>query len=392
MKSFTSKVSNTCKLKLHFPLEIMNGKVFPELINNYEISGVINCDSSDRVTHVDKNKGSADSVYTPNNVINFHSHPISAYNGADTVWGWPSGEDIRETIKFSMNGNKAHLVFTVEGLYTIQVSPCKIKKIKDLLNDLERGILIFAIEEYFKSTHNFRGVSEVNKLNKSGIFINPYSFVDFVNTFDITNLLSSKKTTTKECELLDISKTGHTGVHSEENNNIIKYSGLTGHQFSKIPNMGFPEISGNHITNIPLHKYIDSLDDLRSINKNGNETGFKCKLKDIVNKLQSVETKFDGIKCNTQWNNNVNSWFFVNFFPSNYYTAGGYRQGNKFITPPKKLNITLNHEPFIRIFSNTTDGCTVNTITNNFFRISKFGKTEFGKTDGELNYLLKIIN
>jgi hypothetical protein len=161
---YRSKVANTCKLKLHIPLEIVN-KIFAELDKDYEISGVIHCNESNKVTHVDTNKGDAESVYTPNNVINFHTHPVSAYNGGYTVWGWPSGEDVRETLKFAMAGNKAHLVFTVEGLYTIQISPCKLIKLKQLLDSEERGILIFLIEEYFKCIHNFRCVQEINKLN-----------------------------------------------------------------------------------------------------------------------------------------------------------------------------------------------------------------------------------
>ena len=58
------------------------------------------------------------------------------------------------------------------------------------LSDEERCILIFAIEEYFKTTHNFRGIDEVNDLAKNNIFITPYSFIDFANTFNLNNLLS----------------------------------------------------------------------------------------------------------------------------------------------------------------------------------------------------------
>jgi hypothetical protein len=182
-ETFTIEQPNQCKLKFNIPISMVN-KLNEELHKNYEISGVIHCDNNNNVIGMKTEKGSADSVYTPNNVINFHTHPISAYNEGDTVWGWPSGEDIRETMKFALAGNKAHLVFSVEGLYTIQVSPCKIRKMKQL-DDQQRGILIFIIEEFFKTTHNFRGVKEINDLAKKNIFINPYSYVDFVNTFDL---------------------------------------------------------------------------------------------------------------------------------------------------------------------------------------------------------------
>ena len=135
----------SCNLKLVIPSSKIND-IQKELTKKYEISGVITCNEKNEINKISKNKGSKDSVLTPNHVINFHTHPISAYSAGETVWGWPSGEDIRETIKFGLAGNKAHLVFTVEGIYTIQISPCKLKKMKKLLNSTERGILIFLIE------------------------------------------------------------------------------------------------------------------------------------------------------------------------------------------------------------------------------------------------------
>jgi hypothetical protein len=100
-KVFTIQEPNSCKLKLNIPLDLVN-EVNKDLDKDHEISGVIYCDGNDKVIGINKTKGDSDSVYTPNNVINFHTHPISAYNNGDTVWGWPSGEDIRETIKFAL--------------------------------------------------------------------------------------------------------------------------------------------------------------------------------------------------------------------------------------------------------------------------------------------------
>ena len=144
--SFISEFPNKCKLKLHIPLKKVVNSVFNKLTDRVEYSGILICDENNRVCKLDLNKGEAESVFTPNNVINFHTHPISAYNGGKTVWGWPSGEDIRETIKFALAKNKAHLVFTVEGLYTIQISPCKLAILQKLTSS-ERGIAIFVIEE-----------------------------------------------------------------------------------------------------------------------------------------------------------------------------------------------------------------------------------------------------
>ena len=370
MKSTTP---NTCKLKLHIPLGIIN-EVFTQLDKEYEISGVIRCNNKDQVTHVNTIKGESDSVYTANNVINFHTHPVSAYNGGDTVWGWPSGEDIRETLKFALNGNKAHLVCTVEGLYSIQVSPCKIKKMKTLLNDQERGILVFLIEEYFKCTHGFRCVKDVNKLRsgKGNIEINPYSFIDFANTFTINNMLKNEHRSHSKTEQIDIQNIGHTGINSHENNNINRYySGTSGH-CNKFPNTGFIDTQGAKIVTLPLKEYLSDLSELRALSCDGQESSSKCKkVKDLIHILENIIQKMNEVDCESnEWNSHKNAWFYINFFPSEYYTSGGYNSSKGYCTPSKMKcpSMKLNHEPFIRIFSNAKDGCTMNSIAkkNNF--------------------------
>jgi hypothetical protein len=360
-KVYSVDKPNECKLKLDIPLEMVND-INKELVKNHEISGIILCNDSNQVVGVNKTKGNADSVYTPNNVINFHTHPISAYNNGKTVWGWPSGEDIRETIKFALAGNKAHLVFSVEGLYTIQVSPCKIRKIKELLDDRERGILIFIIEEYFKTTHNFRGIAEVNKLATKNIFINPYSYVDFVNTFDLVNLLNAKKFVHTSVLTEHTKNIGHTGIHGE--NNIEKYS-FGDSTFSRIPNIGFPDINGHKIENQCLKDYIkkDDLREIRKISIKGDEDSVKIKdINEVIEKLHKIFEDFDSKQCEIAWNNHKNAWFFVNFFPSNNYREKDYIRNDFFITPDKNIPVTTDVQPFIRIFSNKKEGCTVNQM------------------------------
>jgi len=341
---------SSCKLKLELPLSKIN-EINKELSRPFEVSGVINFDSNNNVIGITKNKGDSDSVFTPNNVINYHTHPLSAYNQAQTIWGWPSGEDIRETIKFALSGNKAHLVFTVEGLYTIQVSPCKIKKMKKLLNSKQRGILIFLIEEYFKSTHNFRGTQEVKSLKTRKININPYSYVDFINNFDISNLVSTK-----------------TVFHKKPKNDQH-----FGNKFSKIPNIGFPEMENNYITNIPMKDYIspEDLKRVNPINANGDEIS-SISLKNVLSSFKQILKVFKSKKCKSSWNsNNPNSWFWVNFFKSDQY-------------PNKEPVVTLSEAPYIKIFSTSTDGCTLSQISkiNKFespiksIRANTFGESE----------------
>jgi len=387
---------NQCKLKLDLPLELVNN-INGMLVENHEMSGVIYCNDSNKVVGMKTEKGNSDSVYTPNNVINFHTHPISAYNSGDTVWGWPSGEDIRESIKFSLAGNKAHLVFSNEGLYTIQISPCKIRKMKELLDDKQRGILIFIIEEYFKTTHNFRGVEEVNGLDRKNISINPYSYVDFVNTFDLVNLLNAKKiihTSTKSESTKNI---GHTGIHGE--NNIGHYSGGET-KFSRIPNIGFPDINGTKIVNQTIEGYInkEDLKELCKIDVYGEEIDYSVKNIDaIIDELNKILTIFDSKHCNIEWNNKNNAWFFVNFFPSNNYREKRHQNNTKFITPDKTIPVTTDVMPFIRVFSDKKQGCTVNQIARaNKFKIGKMNyKTctncGFGKRKEKVRFNLKTL-
>jgi len=403
---YYNKTIHKCILKLHLPLEIIN-EVYKNLYNKNEVSGVFYVDDNDNVTHVDKNEGDTGSVYTPNNVINYHTHPINAYRHGKTAFGCPSGEDLRESLKFALAGNKAHLVFTVEGLYTIQVSPCKIKKIKELLNDTERGVLIFLIEEYFKTTHDFRCVEELNELSKNGIQFNPYSFVDFANTFDIPNLMAKKKNVFKTPKNITINKVGHSGIHGKINNK--KYSGLDNNfSFSKLPNIGFPTVTDDYITTSPAQSYLskEDLEHLRNINPKGEEDDPSIdSIKEIMSELNKVSKKFDSVPCNIEWNSNPNAWFFVNFFPTQHFINQSHKnaKGSYHIPTMDTKELFIPHEPFIRIFSNSKTGCKVTNIAkshnfnmNKLFRNGKHitRRSTFGKSEDllskEIKYLLSI--
>jgi hypothetical protein len=351
--------------KLNFKLSRMTvDTILKELNKNYEVSGIVKFSNNGNDSKiVNKNNGSSDSVSTPNHIVNFHTHPVSAYRNADTVWGWPSGEDIRETMKFGLAGNKAHIVFTVEGLYTIQLNKCKLRKMKTLLTDTERGILIFLIEEYFKATHNLRGTDELNKLHKKGIIINPESYCNFVNHFDLGCLLIS-------------SKTKHTSLPIQVN-------------FSRLPNNGFLEFD-EFIYTLPISTYITDLDEIYKINESGIEMG-KVKIKNnklLLEQAKIIIKKLGIKKCTDVWNNSTGKWFYINFFPSDYYLNKEYLDSDKFIKPLKETIVNLNstgYEPFIKLYSNNTDGCSIETMerNNNFNNKINKSKSTFG--NGGLN-------
>ena len=86
-------------------------------------------------------RGDGASVYTPNGIINFHTHPNSCYESENAVYGWPSGEDMSQVIHFAKIGNMIHIVFSKEGAYVIKVNT--LLKPKD----------IKILEKIFKMTH-----------------------------------------------------------------------------------------------------------------------------------------------------------------------------------------------------------------------------------------------
>lgn len=369
--------NNSCNLKLKITKELLN-PLLKDLTRKNEISGIIKIYSDGSSKVVNKNTGNKDSVSTPNHVINFHTHPINAYNQGKTVWGWPSGEDIRETVKFALSGNKAHLVVTVEGIYSIQVNPCKIKKLKNMDSNRSRGILIFLMEEYFKCTHNLRCHEEVNNFHKKNIKINPYTYVNYLNHFNIESLFINKKVIL-------------------ENNKLINNDNST-----IIPNNGFIEISEDTINLLPINKYItvDDLDNIYSINNEGLEMSkIKISIPELLTEIKSIIKYFEIKKCTTVWNNDPGKWFYVNFFPTIYYSNGMYIANNKHISPQQNKYLSLDNDSFIKIYSNSSDGCNINAmeqiskfskVINKKNKLSTFGKVILNSNQRYLFYKLLI--
>ena len=108
------------------------------------------CDKTSTVFKI--NNGNGASVYTPRGIINFHTHPRSAYLGENAFYGWPSGEDMGQCINFAKEGTLIHIVFTLEGAYII--------KINKILNQKDTKIM----ENLFKMTHVYRSANQTTQL------------------------------------------------------------------------------------------------------------------------------------------------------------------------------------------------------------------------------------
>jgi hypothetical protein len=212
--------------------------------------------------------------------------------------------------------------------------------------------------------------------------MNPYSYIDYVNTFDLKNLNSTNVIFHKKNHNKKVSKTGHTGINSKEHDNLHKYYGSAAEEsFTKIPNIGFPEMEDDYITNLPLKKYIQSedlKDSVYSIAENGKEINtLKVSKNKLVSMFNKILKKFNTKPCDNEWNTSANSWFYINLFPSLGYQKQAYKSGNKYISPHAQFLqennlLTITNTPFIRIFSNDREGCTVNQIgKTNHFKIGK---------------------
>lgn len=158
--------------------------------------------------------GTASTVNAPHAIVNWHSHPISCYLNEGTYYGWPSGEDLRETIVFGLFGSACHIVPSLEGTYKMQPNPCVLidminlsKKKNDMkilknLNygDVLRGIVIFCTECYFKITHEYRltkyidrtehKLSNILKKAYDRPMITPMDFVNFANNVEFKHFIN----------------------------------------------------------------------------------------------------------------------------------------------------------------------------------------------------------
>jgi hypothetical protein len=130
------------------------------------------------------NNGNGSSVLTPHGIINFHTHPRSAYNGQGAVYGWPSGEDMAQTIVFAKKNNLIHIVFTLEGAYIIHV--------KKTIAEKDNKIL----EKIIKRTHVFRSSNQSKQYSDFKKFLGNVIITNRKTTvnlwIDLINKLSLK--------------------------------------------------------------------------------------------------------------------------------------------------------------------------------------------------------
>ena len=129
-----------------------------------------------------------------------------------------------------------------------------------------------------------------------------------------------------------------------------------------------------------------SKEDLNSINpiSVAGEEIPNISLKNVLSKFKKILSRFKSKKCNSMWNsNNPNSWFWVNFFPNDNYNQKTFKK------------ITISKNPYIKIFSTNSEGCSINQIYKNHFethaptaRLNTFGN---GLVNPQQRFLLYSV-
>lgn len=278
------KLKNENILKSLYKRNEFAGRFQFELKNNKMISSMINL-----------KEGNSSSVETIPGLVNFHTHPFSCYNDEKCIFGSPSGEDMRELIRFGLQGNLCHLIFALEGVYVIQVNPCYLKILKEksfkinekIKGDTARGVVAYFIEMYFKSTHGHRSIEYNNFIKKQkGVICQPKDWVNFANNFKLSNFFSKKNKCSK-----------------------------------KLPCNGIPEYSKSIC---PL-KYIEmyGTSGQFTLNTKGDAYEFG-KYRDVASELLKKDfnklVKIFKEGCNKGssivWNSE--QWFYVKFFPNKF--------------------------------------------------------------------------
>lgn len=289
-KSGFNRVAKDEVVKLDIAKTTIN-QLIPYLFKNAEYSSTLDFNFSKRnisgkvPCKLGKIKGGESaSVTVAKGMVNMHTHPQACYGprskgGEDTLWGWPSGDDMRECIRFTFDGNICHLVFALEGIYTIQVNPCVLYFLKNRVgeiakknpkrdSDFVRGLFISLVETYFKATHGHRCRDENLKLEKMGSFssiITPDDWVVYANEFRLGNLMGkhgNRCTSVLRCD----------GVPMERGKTVMlnKYMDLYEYEHWDYDNKGQPRNSGRTFCPLDFAALVEKMDNLKSVSY-GNE-------------------------------------------------------------------------------------------------------------------------
>ena len=148
------------------------------------------CDKTS--TKIKMNNGNGSSVYTPSGLINFHTHPISAYRGEDAVYGWPSGEDMAQCINFAKDGTLIHIVFSLEGAYVIKINKIINKKDSKILEKVFIDTHVFRSSNQTKQLKDFKKIFNVKGRTTKNMWLNLANGITLKELYKLYNSINGK--------------------------------------------------------------------------------------------------------------------------------------------------------------------------------------------------------
>lgn len=169
-----------------------------------EIAGVLLFTDSDKCKEgvCDKtstkfriNNGNGASVYTPRGIINFHTHPESAYLGEKAYYGWPSGEDMGQCINFARSGTLIHIVFTLEGAYIIKINKILDKQDTKKMVDIFKTTHVYRLEDQRTQLKNFKKTFGIPGNSTIEIWLKLANELTLNKLYKFHNLINKKKLT-----------------------------------------------------------------------------------------------------------------------------------------------------------------------------------------------------
>lgn len=377
-------------------------KLYPFLLDNKENAGEFYLDIKNKKTtdEVSIVPGQKDSTVSPLAMVNYHAHPSQCYISEKCVYGFPSGEDGRESVIFGLKGNITHVIPAIEGFYVYQVNPCILQSLINLqidkskipenfyklikkydINNFYRGLIITCIEVALRAGHAFRIIKFCTKYNFHAI-----DYLKYINNFRISDIFASEGPKIKRSKK-KLSTLKNDGLIKNED--ISTFEGKLGRSsFSKYVN----DYEGD--------EYVYLCD------KEGNVSRTNIKMKTIVKHggHRLIKDLEFGTQC--KYNKKLQSerWFLVKLYKNAVLYNGqyqiydklsvkdkiGFLQSVKDLTPVDFENngkpyIVLKEKPVFYFFDLNGE-CNYGDIKSNL-NSNKFGTQHFNKN----NEKMKIV-
>jgi hypothetical protein len=191
----------TCRLYVSISVNNLNDVLNKCVNEKTEYSGTLHFgDSISKHTKEYKSReirnvqsGQQSSVSTVNALYNYHVHPRICYTKGGCIYGWLSGEDIRSCLEMALLGNRGHLVFALEGVYTLSIKSSFLDLFNnpDNIKPAHQQAVFDVIQDYFRSAHEYRTGEYLKTFDREAYRELPHVMVNIVNSCTLHRLVGN---------------------------------------------------------------------------------------------------------------------------------------------------------------------------------------------------------